>query len=305
MKKVSIVSLSAWATRTLLDMELGRWITGLSYDIPKETELKDLPVVTRPVGENYRDAELSSRDKLTLTEIILSPYNVDMELLRSLNPSHIITEGMYYLSGLAGQDMEKILETDGLPECQILDLFPLRMNDIFDDILKIGEVFGYEQNAETLVIECRKKMKKTFKRYVIKRKSPVVAVLRRWIPLQLAGRWLSDLIMMCGGTPLIEGNDLFVSPETYFEKVPDMLLFSHPQLSLSENRERLKALDQSKIMSVFGCECPASQFILDGHALYDRSCDGLVQSIQVISEILKKDLKHKKLEGTFWDNIKQ
>ena len=175
--EVRIVSLSTWGTQVLLDLDMDHWIAGLSHDaLITAGNPTGIPVVTSP--DKYKSG---TGNKITLTEIFLSKWFVDMDLLRSLKPSHIIAEGMLEFSGLTTEEAEKILEQDGLPGCRIIDFYPVTLDDIFESIRMIAGIFGYEDKGEKMILNCRGNLKKTIKKYGIKRgNQQVVAVISKW-----------------------------------------------------------------------------------------------------------------------------
>ena len=299
--EVRIVSLSDWGTQLLLDLDLDHWIAGRSHDSLILAEgNRDVPVVTIPVTSGDVHA-LSQDKKLTLTEILLSPWNVDMDLLKVVKPSHIITEGMLHLSGLTKEEAEQILEQDGLTGCHLIDIYPMSLEDIFDGILNIAKIFGYEERGEKLAGDCRKGLKKIIKKYGIKRSPPVVAVIHKWPSLQLIGRWISDMIEMIGAIPIIYGDDLYVYPETYFEKSPDIFIAGQQTATLQENEAKIQTLDKKKLSSLFSCDTTATLFAVDGPIFYNRSCTGLHTALKILGEILKKDPKLKERKGVYWN----
>ncbi len=299
--EVRIVSLSAWATQVLLDLDLDHWIAGCSHDalIPPETGTK-VPAVTRPL-----DPSAPPKENPSLTEILISPWEVDMEKLRQLRPSHIITEGVLHLSGLTRDEAEEIMEKDGLPGCRLLDFTPVSVDDIWKGIIQVAKTFGDEKKGESLVEECRRKMKKTVRKYGIKRNPPVVAVIREWPNLKLAGRWMSDLIMMSGAVPLFQGDDLFIHPDTYFEEQPDIFLVGDPSFSLEENRKKIASLEIEKINSIFACDNTPSFRVVDGIVFYDHSCTGLNTVLKILGEIARNDPDLSERKGVYWDIVEK
>jgi len=280
------------------------WLVGRSHDAPALPEIKEIPVVTAPVQKLLPFSDDFIIQKKTLPEIIMSPNNLNYDLFKELNPSHVITEGMTAVSGLDEKEVEEMLEEEGFQGIRILDVDPMGLEDIFEDMQRIAGTFGYEHKTEKLVADCRKQLKKTTRRYSIKRNSPVVAVIREWEPLLLSGRWISDLITMCGGIPLIEGGDMYIQPASYFEDIPQILLFGRPQNSLRDNMQVKDILDQLALANIVSCKNPAQKIALDGQAFFNRDCRGLTTALRIIGEIIKKNPKNEELKGVYWDYLK-
>ena len=298
--EVRIVSFSQWTTQVLLDLDLDNWIAGCSHDslIPPDAG-SIVPVVTQPF-----DPGAKPKEKFTLTEMLLSKWDVDMEKLRELQPTHLLTEGMLHLSGLTLEEAEEILARDGLKECRLIDLYPLSLKDIFEGIGWISQIFGTEKKGMFLVKTYEQKLKNTSKKYGIRRKSPVIGVLRKWPFLQLAGRWMSDLIGMAGARPLWQGDDLFIYFGTYLEDQPDIFILGDPFLSLKENKKKVSLLDQKKLFFVLACERKPAVLVVDGPVFYDHSLTGLDTALKILGEIIRNDPDLSERKGIYWEEAK-
>ena len=112
---------------------------------------------------------------------------------------------------------------------------------------------------------------------------------------------MSDLIEISGAIPLIYGDDMFISPDIYFEKIPDVLIIGRPHSTLEENRKDAGRLDEEILFSIFSWEMPPSKFVVDGTVFYDRSCTGLATTMKILAEIIRKDPKLMERKGIFWD----
>jgi len=291
--EVRIVTMSPWATQTLIDLELDHWVAGCSHD---SFILQDpnVAVVTRPFPEGMKE-------ELTLAEMFLSPWDVDMGLLRELAPSHIITEDALRRSGLRLKEAEEILERGGLAGCRLVDLSPSSLKAIFAEIEKIGSLFGTEKQAALRIQACRKSLKKMARRISVKKGELVVGILQRWPWFQLASRWLNELMIMAGAVPLTDAEDPFIRPDDYFERLPKILIVGDPRHSLEENVEKAQQLDLSLLSDIFRCEKPPAIMAVDGPVFYDHSCTGLENNLQILGEILHGEPESK---GTYWQPVR-
>jgi len=294
--EIRIVSLTPWATQLLLDLELDHWVAGCSHDSLVLQDPAQVPVVTRPWSSK-------EKEQLTLSEMFLSLWDVDMNKLRELAPSHLLTEGALNLSGLSLEEAEQILEQDGLPGCRLVDVYPHTLEELLHDMEAVGKLFGYEKKAFEKVRLCRKRLKKAARRSLMK-KEVTVAILRNWPHLQLAGRWLSDLLRLVGAQPLIEGDDSFVFTDTYFERPPDVVITGDPHLSLEQNLQKAAALDKAYLSSVFQCEEPPRIVAVDGPVFYDHSCIGLENTLRILGEILHPENPDNEKKGVYWTPLK-
>jgi hypothetical protein len=132
-----------------------------------------------------------------------------------------------------------------------------------------------------------------------------MAVIREWPNLKLAGRWMSDLIRMVGAVPLLQGDDLFIHPDTYFEEQPNIFLVGDPSVSLEENRKKIASLEKEKIISVFACDDTPAFRVVDGIVFYDHSCTGLNTVLKILGEVARNDPDFSERKGVYWDIVEK
>jgi ABC-type Fe3+-hydroxamate transport system substrate-binding protein len=173
--------------------------------------LARLPVLTaaRTTFESSAQIDHDVREHLAKGE---SLYRLDTSLLASLRPDLIITQDLCEVCSI---DLESVrLATAAMsPRPAVLSLNPHTVEDVFDDLLRIGAATGMESLATRAYVEMRERMYRATEIVPGFADRPVTVFLDWTDPLFVGGHWTPQLIERAGGdhplnpTSLAEGSD--------------------------------------------------------------------------------------------------
>ena len=192
------------ATEIVYALGLGDQVVGVSHACDYPPEVQGKPVVCRTVRQ------LSHLDSQEIDAIIQqarannNPVHwVDGDVLRELRPDLIITQELCEVcaigSGSVFETAARVL--DYQPE--ILTIRPAGLDDILQNILRIGRAAGVPQRAESLVGSLRGRVE-----YVRGRLKdglsggpaiPRVFCIDWLDPLRNTGQWTPELVELAGG----------------------------------------------------------------------------------------------------------
>ena len=173
--------------------------SGLSHACDYPPAVTSLPRLTTP-SSGTLEAEHAPDRAVAVIQAGLSAYHLDVELLRTLQPDLIVTQdqaagcGVSYAAIL--QATASILGT----QVEVLSLHPTVLQDIWDDIHRVGKATQQQRQAATLLEELFARVNTVVAESIMVREPPRVAILVRTAPLMLAGSWAPDLIQLAGGT---------------------------------------------------------------------------------------------------------
>src|SRR6185369_4578487 len=197
-----VVSLIASATEIVCALGFESDLVGRSHECDYPPSVKNLPQLTSPKFKvEGSSIEIDQRVKAILMDA-LSVYRVDPQGLDALKPSHIITQSQCEVCAVSLKDVE-------LAVCQltssnpvIVSLEPNSLEDVWADILKVGESLGAAPRAEQLIDELQSRMDDVVQRTHWLDSNPSVAYIE-WIdPLMAGGNWMPELVEMAGGVNL-------------------------------------------------------------------------------------------------------
>jgi len=296
-----IISLSPWGTGVLAETGLDRWLVGISHKCRVPESAGNLPVVTKPMENDQPLPEDFLQLPRHFPTMILSPFNVDPGILISLKPSHIITESLSPVCRISVNDIEQqLFEWLGY-KVKVVHLSDANLGDIFGSVKSVIHALGLPDSNMTAYDKCRKQLTKAGKKMASKKHQPLIGVLMNYFPARFAGRYFSELIPLVGATPLNWPHDIWIPDPVYAYPVPHKVIVAEPDTPLEKQREKLIRY-ASKILSLWGVNCRIKFYPVDGPDFWDKSCSGLLTTLETIGEIVLDDPKHQQRKGTVWDH---
>jgi iron complex transport system substrate-binding protein len=298
-----IISLLPSATEIVAALGFADHLVGRSHecDFPPGVEL--LPVCSStkvPVdGTSY---EIDERVKKIVAEG-LSVYRVDADRLRELRPDLIVTQTQCAVCAVTPRDLEQALCTWTGVQPAIVSLEPNNLDDVWNDIRRVAEALGVPSRAEELIASLTKRLSKIREEAQTAPSRPTVAAIEWLGPLMVGGNWMPDLIEIAGGCSLLAQpgeHSSWLDWASLTEANPDVILllpcgFKIPQTIadlglLTENGawENLRAVKGRRV------------YIIDGHQFFNRPGPRLVESAEIVAEILHPDLFRFGHRGTGW-----
>ena len=194
-----IVSLLPSATEIVFALGLGDSLVGVSHMCDYPAEAQGLPVVSRSIRSKSHLSSAEIDAIIQQARTAGNPlYIIDGDLLRRLRPDIILTQELCEVCAVgAGSVFETAANVlDYAPE--ILSIRPAGLDDIFDNIQRIGAAAGVSDRADALLQQLRSRTE-----YVAKRSTdgnlPKVFCIDWLEPLRNTGQWTPELVELAGG----------------------------------------------------------------------------------------------------------
>ena len=200
---MKIVSLLPSATEIAFALGLENEVQGVTdgCDYPPGAATK--PVVSRSkldVGDDATAADVDGavREAVKDGEPL---YALDTDLIQSIQPDLILTQDLCRVCAVPTGDVEDALDVLGC-HADVLSLDPHTVDDVLDDVLRVGEHTDHAAEATRLVDDFRRRMAVVEERARIL--APVSTFPLEWLePPFSGGHWVPDLIVRAGGTPVL------------------------------------------------------------------------------------------------------
>ena len=194
-----IVSLLPSATEIVFALGLGDNLVGVSHMCDHPAEAVGLPVVSRSIRSKSHLSSAEIDAVIQQARASGNPlYLIDGDLLRRLQPDLILTQELCEVCAVgAGSVCETAAKAlDYTPE--ILSIRPAGLDDIFDNIRRIGDAAEASDRATSLLGQLRDRVG-----YVAERAAdgdrPKVFCIDWLEPLRNTGQWTPELVEMAGG----------------------------------------------------------------------------------------------------------
>jgi iron complex transport system substrate-binding protein len=196
-----IVSLVPSATEMLFALGVGDDLVAVTHECDFPPEVAELPKVTR----NALPADLSSREiDAAVKERTLSGasiYELDTDLLASLEPDLIVTQALCTVCAVSYEDVRSIAQ-ELASQPRVISLDPTTVGEVLVDARTLAQATGAQDAAFALVRNSAQRIDHV--RVATRRlKRPRVAALEWLDPPFAAGHWTPQLIEYAGGDDVL------------------------------------------------------------------------------------------------------
>jgi iron complex transport system substrate-binding protein len=297
-----IVSLIASSTEIVHALGFGDQMVGRSHECDYPESVKALPVCTEPKfrtdGTSY---EIDQRVKAILQEA-LSVYRVDAAKLANLKPSHIITQTQCEVCAVSLSDVESAACRLISSKPAIVSLEPNQLADIWKDIMIVGTALGASGRAETLIRDLKDRMGKIAEKTPAKRK-PRIAFIEWLDPLMTGGNWMPELIELAGGENVFadaQGRAPRISWQELIERKPDLIAISPCGFDIERTMSELRSLSMDPAYPGLDTIAAKPTYLIDGNQFMNRPGPRIVDSLEILAEIMHPELFSFAHEGKGW-----
>ena len=286
-----VVSLLPATTDWLVTFGAERQLVGRTHlcDTP---EVAYVPVVTRArqnLGTTAPEIDASVQEAV---QAGLSPFVLDLDALRQLEPDLIVTQTVCGVCAPPLSDVTDALATLTRSTPEVLDFAPSTHKQVLDTALELGNRVGRFRDAMAVVAESERRLLELASRVggrPLESRPSVVCI--EWVePPMTAGHWTPDLVEHAGGHPLLSTageRSRYVTWEDVAEADPDVLVVGACGRSVAQSLDDLAACVSSwrSLRAVQG----GRAFVLEGDRLFNRPGPALVRSVEVLAWVFWGD----------------
>ncbi len=284
-----ILSLIPSSTEIVCALGFENQLIGRSHECDFPSSVQKLSSCTAPKFKvEGTSAEIDQRVKSILKNA-LSVYQIDEKKLQQMQPDIIITQEQCEVCAVSLKDVENAVCEWVESSPQIVSLEPNQLSDIWKDFINIAEALGVKEQGHELVYQLKQRMNKIAQKTINLPQKPTVVCIE-WIePLMSAGNWMPELIEMGGGINLfgVAGeHSPWMTWEQLLEANPDVILVMPCGFNLSRSKAEMSLLSQKPEWSQLNAVQNQQVYLTDGNQYFNRPGPRLVESLEIIAEIL-------------------
>ncbi len=304
MAALRVVTLIPSATEIVAALGFRDHIVGRSHECDFPPRIDALPALTAPkLKTEGNSAELDERVK-RLIEQGLAVYKVDAPLLRKLAPDVIVTQDQCQVCAASLADVEAATRDWTDRPVNIVSLNPMSLDDVWRDMGKVAVALGVADRGKSLIHSLTQRMRMTGDRAATVKQRPRTALIE-WIePLMAGGNWMPTLVEMAGGANLF-GTAGQHSPWLEWEALksadPDAIVIAPCGLDLARIRADFPALAKLRGWSELRAVKTKRVYFADGNQYFNRPGPRLVETLEILAEILHPDRFSFGLKGRAWE----
>jgi iron complex transport system substrate-binding protein len=298
-----IVPLIASASEIVASLGLTEYQVGRSHECDYPPEILTLPVCTSPAFPiDGSSAEIDRRVKERVANAF-SVYEVSREILDSLQPTHVITQTQCRVCAVSLEDVERALTGWLTSRPKLVALEPNALADIWRDILSVAVSCGVPDRGARVVAELQGKMHRISERARASSYHPSVACIEWHEPLMAAGNWVPELVEMAAGRNLFGQAGLhspWMSWQQLEDSDPDVIITMPCGFDLNHTCAEMYWLTERPEWPRLRAVKTGRVYVADGNQYFNRPGPRIVESLQILAEILHPDIFQPTLEAEAW-----
>lgn len=279
---------------------------GRSHECDFPPEAAALPVCTRPTIDVHADSREIDRAVKDRVRNALSVYDVFDDVLERLQPTHIITQTQCEVCAVSLRDVERSVASRLASRPRIVSLNPNSLADVWDDIRRVASSLGIEDRGGRVIAALEERMRSIAGKAALAGRRPRVACIEWQEPLMSAGNWTPELIHMAGGVNLF-GEPGKHSPWMKWEdlaaKDPDVVVIAPCGFDLERTGKEMYWLTQRPDWARLSAVRNGRVFLADGNQYFNRPGPRLVETLQILAEILHPEGFEPSFEATGWRRL--
>ena len=297
-----IVSLLPAATEIAAALGLTSRLVGRSHECDEPAEVATLPAVT----ESRIDAAASSRDiheqvgralggadgaqETCATGGSTALYTLDIDRLAALRPDLVLTQAACDVCAIAAADVEAAVRKADIGT-RILSLSPTRLDDVFGDILTVGAATGRLPQAREVVARLKARCASIRCRTaaITRSRRPRIAVIEWLDPPMAAGNWVPELVHRAGGDDVLGragSHSHWITWADVAAADPDVVVLTPCGFTLDRVLAEARSAAVWPHLAGLRATREGRLWAVDGHHLFNRPGPRLVDSLEVLAELL-------------------
>ncbi len=299
-----IVSLIPSGTEIVAALGLAERLVGRSHECDYPAAVGRLPACTSPAFETGGASREIDERVRELLRTALSIYRLDTAALERLRPTHIVTQDRCAACAVDLAEVERAVGAMTGCEARVISLEPRLLADVWDDVVRVGAALGV--SGEAVAADMRARVRVIAGRAPRQTRRKTVVCIEWADPLMAAGHWVPELVRLAGGDDVLgtAGARALKFDWNALEAVdPEVIVFMPCGYDLARTRAEAEALARRPDWRALGAARSGEVYITDGSQFFNRPGPRLVESLEILAEILGPERHSFGHEGSGWARL--
>ncbi|MDB5125096.1 MAG: corrinoid transporter substrate-binding protein [Mucilaginibacter sp.] len=298
-----IISLLPAATEIVCALGLEKSLVGRSHECDFPESVKQLPVCSEA---NFPDNLSSSAIDVKVKEILadaLSVYSVKREVIKQLAPDVVITQSQCEVCAVSLTEVEADLENYLDKPAQIISLQPNNLADILNDIQTVADALNVTDAGKDLIEDLNQRVDIIRHKLKFNENKPTVACVEWLEPLMISGNWVPELVSIAGGIPVLteQGkHSSYIQWDDLCLADPDILVIMPCGFPIERTLKEMDVLLALPGFTELRAVKNNAVYIADGNQYFNRPGPRIVDSIEILAEIINPKQFIFGYEGAGW-----
>jgi len=268
-----------------------------------------LPVCTAPKF-NPEGTSGEIHDRVTdLLQSALGVYQIKTDVLESLQPTHILTQAQCDVCAVSLSEVEAAVASLTGMSAQILSLQPNLLKDVWSDLRRVAIALlgdAGEARAEQAIAALQDRVTRCRTQLETVSHRPTVVCIEWPDPLMSAGNWVPELVSLAGGLPLLARAGEHSPWMTWNDLVkadPEVIILMPCGYDLATTVRESQVLWQHPHWAFLRAVKTGRVYVTDGNQYFNRPGPRLVDSIEILAEILHPEAIAPRYQGQGWRSL--
>ncbi|MEM7250395.1 MAG: ABC transporter substrate-binding protein [Pseudomonadota bacterium] len=279
-------------------------LVGRSHECDYPTSLSALPICTASRLPEQGSSRAIDTEVKRILQDGLSLYRVDAEQLRRLAPDVVITQTQCEVCAVSLDDVENALAQWVGHRPTLVSLESNRLDEVWRTFIEVGEALGMIAAGEALAARAAERTEALGQH--TQRLSPSLRLACiEWLdPLMSAGNWVPDLISAAGAIDAFDvtpgEHSPWLADDALRTAMPDVVVAMPCGFSMAQTEGEIETLLAR--LRIDAPEIIRNQrvAIVDGNQYFNRPGPRLVESVEILTEILDTNPTPKRHEDRAW-----
>jgi iron complex transport system substrate-binding protein len=187
----------------------------------------------------------------------------------------------------------------------MVSLEPNNLDDVWNDMRRVGDALGVRPRAEELINSLTKRLA-AIGDNARDLSRPTVAAIEWLGPLMAGGNWMPELIEIAGGSSLFAQpgeHSPWLDWASLIEADPEVILLLPCGFKIAQTIRDLNLLTENPAWASLRAVQHGRVYLIDGHHFFNRPGPRLVESTEIVAEILHPERFSFGHRGTGWISI--
>ncbi|HEX4335920.1 MAG TPA: ABC transporter substrate-binding protein [Polyangiaceae bacterium] len=281
-----IASLLPCATEIVSAIGHGSELVGVSHECDFPVDVKGLPILTRARLHGVKSSREIDQDVRALVEQALAIYEIDVGALEVARPDVVVTQDLCDVCAVSLDDVRSAVARLARNDVRIVNLHPTRLDDVWDDVVRVAEALGDRPAGERVAAELRSRTAAIAARASACEGRPSVLTVEWVEPVMVGGLWMPELVHLAGGTPLVTSpgeHAPTLSRDALASLSPDVVVVKPCGFPLAQTVGEMASLRASLPWEAWSARKPVRVYLADGNAFFNRPGPRIVESLEILA----------------------
>ena len=303
MNQLRLVSLLPSCTEIVCALGLAELLVGRSHECDFPPAIRVLPACTEPKLDVHAGSAQIDRQVKSLLPNALSLYRINAELLRALQPDLILTQAQCEVCAVSLPEVEAAVGEWLGARPRIVSLSPNTLAEVWENIQEVADAVNVPERGARLVGQLQRRVEEV-RQACLRSARPSVACIEWLDPLMAAGNWVPELVELAGGLDLfgeVGKHSPWLNWEAVREHDPECIIVMPCGFDLARTRAEMPALTRRPDWGKLRAAKNRRVYLTDGNRFFNRPGPRLVESLEILAEVLNPGVFNFGHERTGWE----